>query len=119
MTFNDDFVPVEPLDDIEESNYPQLFGLSLTPKVMGIGIALLGVAGAAFLFTRLVSPVQLEKTEIEARIADKENTLENQAASLQRIEEVQAELDEALTQREGIYSLLGDPSSLDTLLLDT
>ncbi|WP_204140953.1 hypothetical protein [Halomicronema sp. CCY15110] len=119
MTFSDDFVPVEDAEDLEGPSYPTVFGIELTPKVQGIALAVLGVGGAIFLFTRLVSPVQDTVTEIEQRIADKEATLANQAESLRQIEEVQAELDRVITQREGIYSLLGDPNSLDTLLLDT
>jgi type IV pilus assembly protein PilO len=119
MTYNDDFIPVENADDLEGPAYPTAFGMELSPKVLGIALAVLGIGGALFLFTRLVSPVQTQINEIEQRIAEKENTLANQAESLRQIEAVQAELDSALTQREGIYSLLGDPTSLDVLLLDT
>ncbi|MDB9529258.1 hypothetical protein PN498_24915 [Oscillatoria sp. CS-180] len=119
MTYNDDFVPVEDMEDLEGPSYPVAFGVELTPKVQGIALAVLGLGGAAFLFTRIVTPLQIEKNDLEARIEQKQNTLDNQEESLRRIEEVQAELDRVLTQREGIYSLLGDPNSLDTLLLDT
>ncbi|MEM1292127.1 MAG: hypothetical protein AAGH67_11690 [Cyanobacteria bacterium P01_H01_bin.162] len=118
MTFTDDFVPVED-DTLSQPEYPTAFGIPLSPKVQGIALAVLGIGGAIFLFTRIVSPVQTEIAEINLRIEEKENTLANQAESLRQIEEVQAELDRVLTQREGIYSLLGDPNSLDTLLLDT
>lgn len=119
MTFTDDFVPVEDAEALEGPSYPSAFGIELSPKVQGIALAVLGVGGAIFLFTRLVSPVQTQLSEIQLRIEEKETTLENQAASLRQIEEVQAELDRVLSQREGIYSLLGDPTSFDTLLLDT
>lgn len=119
MTFTDDFVPVERVDELDSPSYPVAFGIELTPKVQGIALAVLGIAGAIFLFTRLVIPVQTEKTELQDRIEEKETTLANQEESIRQIEEVQAELDRVLTQREGIYSLLGDPTSLDTLLLDT
>lgn len=118
MTFTDDFIPVED-DTLSQPEYPTAFGIQLSPKVQGIGLAVLGIGGAIFLFTRIVSPVQTEIAEINLRIEEKESTLANQAASLRRIEEVQAELDRVLTQREGIYSLLGDSNSFDTLLLDT
>ncbi|MEM9817508.1 MAG: hypothetical protein AAF827_14050, partial [Cyanobacteria bacterium P01_D01_bin.6] len=90
-----------------------------TPTVQGIALAVLGVGGAIFLFSRVVRPVQVEIGALQQRIEEKEETLANQAESLRQIEEVQAELDRVLAQREGIYSLLGDPNSLDTLLLDT
>ncbi len=117
MSFADDFVPIEELEQ-DAPEYPVAFGVPLTPKVQGIALAVLGLAGAAFLFTRLVNPTQTQKAELEARIAEKEATLANQESNLKTIAEVQAELDSALAQREGIYSLLGSPSSFDTLLLD-
>lgn len=119
MTFTDDFVPVEEVEALEGPSYPVVFGIELTPKVQGIALAVLGLGAAVFLFTRVVAPLQTEKNALQDRIDEKENTLANQEESLRQIEEVQAELDRVLTQREGIYSLLGDPTSLDTLLLDT
>ena len=119
MTFTDDFVPIEDAEELEGPSYPTAFGLELTPTVQGIALAVLGVGGAIFLFSRVVRPVQVEIGALQQRIEEKEETLANQAESLRQIEEVQAELDRVLAQREGIYSLLGDPNSLDTLLLDT
>ncbi|MEO0984585.1 MAG: hypothetical protein AAFY20_03445 [Cyanobacteria bacterium J06639_14] len=117
MTYGDDFVPI---DDpaLEGPSYPTVFGVELSPKIQGILLALLGLAGAFFLFTQLVQPVQQRQAELAERVAGKEDTLANREENLQKVEEAQAELDRVLTQREGIYSLLGDPSSLDTLLLD-
>jgi type IV pilus assembly protein PilO len=62
--------------------------------------------------------VAQSKQEVEFRIADKTASLESQQASIENIEEIKAELDEAIQQRVGIYSLLGNEDSLDTLLLD-
>ncbi|NER78956.1 MAG: hypothetical protein F6K42_05135 [Leptolyngbya sp. SIO1D8] len=118
MTYSEDFVPLDDNQDLDEPTYPEFFGVQLTPKLQGILIAILGVGGAIFLFTQFVSNTQENKNEIEERVAEKEDIFRNQEESLQRVEEVRAELDRALTQREGIYSLLGTPSSLDTLLLD-
>ncbi|MBE7381968.1 MAG: hypothetical protein F6J95_011215 [Leptolyngbya sp. SIO1E4] len=118
MTYSEDFVPIDENQDLDVPSYPAVFGVELTPKIQGIIFAILGIGGAVFLFTQYVSDTQTAKTEAEERVAEKEDIFRNQEESLQRVEAVQAELDRALTQREGIYSLLGDPSSLDTLLLD-
>ncbi|MEO1300623.1 MAG: hypothetical protein AAFW75_33640, partial [Cyanobacteria bacterium J06636_16] len=102
----------------QEPAYPTVFGIQLSPKVQGILIALLGLLGAFLLFRQFVGDVQTERNTIADRVAGKEDTLENREENLQRVEAIHAELDEVLDQREAIYSLLGDPSSLDTLLLD-
>jgi type IV pilus assembly protein PilO len=119
MTFSEDFAPIEGDQDLAlEPSYPVAFGIELSPKVQGIAIALVGVVGAFFLYQRLVQPVAQTKQEAELRIADKTAQFESQQASIENIEDIKAELDEAIQQRVGIYSLLGDPDSLDTLLLD-
>ena len=118
MTYGDDFVPIDDAQALEGPTYPTVFGIELSPRIQGILIALLGLAAAFFLFRQFVQSVQEEQSEIAARVANKEETLANREENLQRVEEVQEELDRVLTQREGIYNLLGDPASLDTLLLD-
>jgi type IV pilus assembly protein PilO len=119
MTFSEDFAPLEGDQDLElEPSYPVAFGIELTPKVQGIALALVGIVGAFFLYQRLVQPVAQTKQDAEQRIADKIAQLEAQQASIENVEAIKAELDEAIQQRVGIYSLLGDADSLDTLLLD-
>ena len=117
MTYGDDFVPVDDAA-LEGPSYPTVFGIQLSPKVQGILLALLGLGAAFFVFRQFVQPVRQTQSELAERVAGKEDTLANREENLRRVEEVQAELDKVLDQREAIYSLLGDESSLDTLLLD-
>lgn len=119
MTYSEDFVPIDDAQELEGPSYPVVFGIEINPKVQGILIALLGIGGAAYLFTQLVQPVQEEKSEIQQRVEEQREVFENQEEELQRIEAVKAELEEALQQRQAIYGLLGSPTSLDTLLLDS
>ncbi|MBF2033918.1 MAG: hypothetical protein IGR92_00210 [Leptolyngbyaceae cyanobacterium T60_A2020_046] len=116
MTYTDDFVPID--SPAEEPEYPVAFGIVLTPKVQGIALAILGIAGAGYLFYQFVLPYQAQKADLEQQIAEKEAQLRSQEETIARIEAIEAELDAALQQRAGIYGLLGDARSLDTLLLD-
>ena len=119
MTFTDDFAPIDGVEEFDEGpSYPVAFGIELTPKVQGIAIALACIVGAVVLYTRVVQPTAQAKSELEITVADKQAQLEAQQNSLAEQEAVQAELDNAIQQRVGIYSLLGSPESLDTLLLD-
>ncbi len=119
MTFSEDFAPLEGDQDLElEPSYPVAFGIEFTPKVQGIAIALLCLVGAFFLYQRLVQPVAQGKQDAELRIVAKTDELALKQASIENVEKIQAELDEAIQQRVGIYSLLGNANSLDTLLLD-
>jgi type IV pilus assembly protein PilO len=118
MTFTD-FAPednqaLEPVGP----TYPTAFGVEFTPKVQGIAIGLLGLVGAFAVFNFLVQPAIEERQALENQVAQKEAEVAQQRASLQGIAELQAQLETALEQRVGIYGLLGDTQSLDTLLLD-
>ncbi|WP_346293562.1 hypothetical protein [Sphaerothrix gracilis] len=120
MTVSEDFIPVENNQDLEAGpSYPVAFGVELNPRIQGILIAILGLIGAFALFNYLVKPVQETKQALQATIEEKEAQLAQQQASVEQLEELRAELDQTIQQRVELYGLLGDPESLDTLLLDT
>ncbi|MEM9808492.1 MAG: hypothetical protein AAF959_24795 [Cyanobacteria bacterium P01_D01_bin.56] len=117
MTLSGDFIPAE--DDLyDEPSNPVVFGIELTPKVLGILAALAGIGLAIFLFQRFVQPVRQSNQELKTIIAEKEQQLETQAERLEEIAKLEEERDVALTQRRNVYSLFADESSMDTLLLD-
>lgn len=117
MTLSGDFIPAE--DDLyDEPQNPVVFGLELTPKLLGILLALAGVGLAIFLFQRFVQPVRQSNQELKTVIAEKEQQLATQAQRLEEIEKLEEARDIALVQRRNIYSLFSDESSMDTLLLD-
>ncbi|PSN17682.1 hypothetical protein C7271_16415, partial [filamentous cyanobacterium CCP5] len=98
--------------------YPVVFGTELTPMLQGILIALLGVIGAFAIWNFLVKPVQTERNTLQGEVEQKEQQLQQQRAGLANRAELEAQLDQALNNRIGVYTLLGDAASLDTLLLD-
>lgn len=117
MTLSGDFIPAE--DDLyDEPINPVVFGIELTPKVLGILAALAGIGLAIFLFQRFVQPVRQTNQVLRADIAEKENQLATQAQRLEEIAKLEEERDIALVQRRNVYSLFSDESSMDTLLLD-
>ena len=120
MSYTGDFLPAEENQEFEQASpaYPTAFGVEFTPKVQGIAIAVLGIVGAFAVYNFLVQPVVEERQRLEGEVAQKEAEVAQQRASLEGIAELQAQLDQALEQRIGIYSLLGDSQSVDTLLLD-
>ena len=117
MTLSGDFIPAE--DDLyDEPTNPVVFGLELTPKVLGILAALAGIGLAIFLFQRFVQPVRQSNQELRESIAEKERQLATQEERLEEIAELEEARDAALVQRRNVYSLFADESSMDTLLLD-
>ncbi|ESA34364.1 type iv pilus assembly protein [Leptolyngbya sp. Heron Island J] len=117
MTLSGDFIPAE--DDLyDEPTNPVVFGLELTPRVLGILAALAGIGLAIFLFQRFVQPVRQSNQELRESIAEKEQQLATQEQRLEEIADLEEARDAALVQRRNVYSLFADESSMDTLLLD-
>lgn len=117
MTAGGDFVPGDP-NELEGPNYPKLFGLTLTPTVSGVLVALLGLGAAIWLWVSVVQPTLERNRELKQDVAAKQQQLENQAETQQRIEEARAELAEAQQLQAEVLSLFATERSLDTLLLD-
>ncbi len=118
MTAVGDFVPPNDADFIDEPVNPVVFGIELSPKILGILIALLGLGGAIYLFVKVVQPVAEANATLRADIATKEGQLVSQAQELEDIAQVEAALAAAMDRRRSVYSLFASEETMDTLLLD-
>ncbi len=119
MTASGDFLPADDNQALAVGpSYDVVFGVELTPKVQGIALAVLGLLGSFALYHFLVKPQVVQKNALEAQVAQKQAQVDQQRASLQDRAALQAELNSAIEQRVGVYSLLGSSQTLDTLLLD-
>ncbi|MEQ8957886.1 MAG: hypothetical protein RLP02_08195, partial [Coleofasciculus sp. C2-GNP5-27] len=117
MTYADpDFIPVE--EQEEEPNYPVAFGITFTPKVGGIVLAILGLGGAAYLAWKVVQPAWNEHQELRAQRQEKEGQLQDPQEIQQQIQQKQQELDQVKQQNQTVIGLFADEESVDTLLLD-
>lgn len=116
MTVGGDFIPGD--GTLDEPDYPVAFGIRLTPRFNGILLALLGLAGAGYLFVNLVMPKLDENRALEADIATKEAQLVNQGEAQQQIEAARIKLRDAEKLRADVLALFADEEGLDTLLID-
>ena len=118
MTAVGDFVPPNDADLIDEPINPVVFGIELSPQILGVLIALVGLGGAIYLFVKVVQPVAAENATLRADIATKEGQLVSQSQELEDIAKVEAALAAAMDRRRQVYSLFASESTMDTLLLD-
>ena len=117
MTASGDFIPSDP-NEVEGPSYPRLFGLSMTPAVIGIILALLGLGAALWLWLNVVQPTMQRNQELKQDIANKEQDIANQEETQQQIEQARARLTEAQQLQSEVLSLFATDRSVDTLLLD-
>ncbi len=113
-----DFISPNDADFIDEPINPVVFGIELSPQIIGAVIAILGLAGVGYLFVKLVQPVAATNATLRADIATKEGQLVSQAQELQNIAKLEADLEAAMQRRRSVYSLFASEKTMDTLLLD-
>ncbi|MGY6531021.1 MAG: type II and III secretion system protein [Cyanobacterium sp.] len=103
-----------------ESEYPELFGITFTPKTTGIIIGVVGFLIAAFLGWTQIRPVSEELSTLRAEKAEKEGQLNQLSESdlEQRIIVKQRELQQAENLRVQVESLFAQERTLETVLLD-
>lgn len=118
MTASGDFIPTGDPNEFEEPSYPKLFGLSLTPTVTGVLVALLGLGAAIWLWITFVQPTMQRNQQLKQDVATKQQQLINQEETQRQIEEARARLDEAQQLQTEVLSLFATERSVDTLLLD-
>lgn len=114
MTASGDFIP----QDGDAPAYPKVFGVTITPTVGGILIALLGLVGAYLLWSNLLQPELEKNRQLKAEIADKQQQLLAQQETQRRITEARARLQAAKQLQADVLGLFATEQSVDTLLLD-
>lgn len=118
MTAFGDFIPPDSADFIDEPINPVVFGIELSPAILGGLIALVGIGAAGYAFVKLVQPVAQANETLRQEIATKEGQLTSQQQQLADIAAVDAALDAAMERRRSVYSLFASEETMDTLLLD-
>jgi type IV pilus assembly protein PilO len=118
MTAGGDFIPTGEPNEFEEPTYPKLFGLSLTPTVSGILLALLGLGAAIWLWASVVQPTMQRNQELRTDVATKRQQLIDQEETQRQIQAARTRLAEAQQLQSDVLGLFATQRSLDTLLLD-
>ncbi|PSB25243.1 potassium-transporting ATPase subunit F [Stenomitos frigidus] len=117
MTAGGDFLPNEPNLDTEPS-YPVVFGIALTPTILGILLAVGGIALAAYLFVSLVQPALEKFNDLKQKVEAKEAQVQQAAEIAKQVAEANTNLEAAKKQRTEVLNLFSNESTLNTLLLD-
>ncbi len=120
MTVTEDFISVEEGGEFEAAapTYPTAFGITLTPAVSGVLIAVLGLGGALYLILNMVMPAFQKYQELQASRNEKQGLIEQKQTSLIQTEQVKTQLAQAKQQKVEVLGLFANEKTLDTLLLD-
>ncbi|MGC9504953.1 hypothetical protein [Baaleninema sp.] len=95
-----------------------LFGITLSPQILAVVIAVVGLGASIYLALNFVKPLWEQRSNLRREIAEKEAQRQAQGDILAQIEAAQEERDAAEQIQRDVLSMFASPDSLDTLLLD-
>ncbi|MEJ1929403.1 pilus assembly protein PilO [Nostoc sp. NIES-2111] len=120
MTLSEDLNFAEQAAELDAgaSPYPVIFGVTFTPKIIGLIVGVLGLLGALYMLLNMVMPAwdnyqqkQTQSSELEGQVTQKKATIKQKG-------KVTEELAQAKVQKQQVLALFADEKTLDTLLLD-
>jgi type IV pilus assembly protein PilO len=122
MTYSEDLINSTQLDNStyldQEPSYPSIFGLSLSPALIGGFLAVVGLAGSGyFVFTSLM-PQQQANQELQTKLNATQQQIQERKENAKKIAEAKIKLEQVKVQQQAVLALFANDKKLDTLLLD-
>ncbi len=118
MTFSDEYNFPNKGTEIQDSS-PVVFGITLTPTIIGAVVGLLGIAGAGYMLFSIAMPAWDNYQQLQTKRDQLTTDVTQKKIQAQQIGKVEADLVTAKQQQKQVLALFADEKSLDTLLLDT
>ena len=116
MTFANDFIEDKSLDD----DYPSAFGITFTPMVCCIGLSVLGVVGAGYIYLNMVAPAQKASKTLKTQLQQKQTQLNQvkQKDYPQKVAKLKSEITEQKALKSKVMAMFTSQNDLETLLID-
>lgn len=120
MSVSEDFIADDEQGFEEESNYPTAFGITLTPMVSGVILAVLGVLGSVYVLLNFVMPVYESYQKLKTEQEEKEQQVKQLKSGRidRKIIDLQLRLEQAEAQKAQVLSLFANEKTSNTVLLD-
>ena len=95
-----------------------VFGTTITPRIGGIVIGVIGLVGAAYMVLNLIMPAWDNYQQQQAKQTALQGEIDQKKASIKQINMVKQELELSKKQQTQVLGLFANENTLDTLLLD-
>ncbi|MBW4666840.1 MAG: pilus assembly protein PilO [Cyanomargarita calcarea GSE-NOS-MK-12-04C] len=118
MTLSEDFNFAEGQEMEAAPAFPVIFGITFTPKIIGILVGVTGLAAAVYMVLNLVMPTWEAFQLQEAKRVELQGQIQQKKASIKQIDKVKQELAQTKQQQAQVLSVFANEKTLDTLLLD-
>jgi type IV pilus assembly protein PilO len=121
MTYSEDLMDTTQLSNdtyLDAPNYPVIFGVSLSPMLIGGLVAAIGVIASGYLGYTNVMPIVQANDELQTKLNDIQQQIQERKNNGAKIVEAEAKLKVVTAQKETVLSLFANDKKLETLLLD-
>ncbi|MEH2068502.1 MAG: pilus assembly protein PilO [Nostoc sp.] len=120
MTLSDDLNFAEQAGEFDAQTpaYPVVLGIAFTPKIIGILLGLIGIAGAGYILLNLLMPAWESYQQQQAKASELQGQIEQKKLNIKQIDKLKEELAQAKQQKVQVLGLFANEKTLDTLLLD-
>ena len=118
MTFSDDLNFPNQGTETQDSG-PVVFGVTLTPTIIGGIVGFLGIASAGYMLFNIAMPAWDNYQQLQTKRDQLQTEVQQKKSQAQQIGKIEADLTEAKQQQKQVLALFADEKSLDTLLIDT
>jgi type IV pilus assembly protein PilO len=122
MTYSEDLMNTTQLEDTtylaDAPNHPVVFGLTISPLMIGGVVGVVGLIAAGFVGMTYVMPKLQANQELEAKVTDVKQQIQDRKNNAIKIVEAEEKVKVATAQKEAVLNLFANDKKLDTLLLD-
>jgi type IV pilus assembly protein PilO len=122
MTYSEDLMNTTQMGDStyldDQPTYPSIFGIDLSPMLIGSLLTAVGVGAAAYLGYTNILPQYQANQEMQTKLANVQQQIQDRRDMAKKITAAEADLKKATEQRESVLAMFANEQKLDTLLLD-
>jgi type IV pilus assembly protein PilO len=121
MTYSSDLIESDLVSNttfLAAPTYPSIFGITFSPTVSGLCLAVVGIGISGYLFMSSIQPQLTKNQELEAKLAKTQEQIQQRKDNAKKIAIAEKTLDRANAQKQVVIGLFASDKKLDTLLLD-
>ena len=121
MTYSSDLIESDLVSNttfLAAPTYPSIFGITFSPTVSGLCLAVVGIGISGYLYISSLQPQLTKNQELETKLSQTQNQIEQRKDNAKKIAIAEKTLDLANSQKQVVIGLFASDKKLDTLLLD-
>ncbi len=116
MTFSERYSPDN--STVSGPSYPTAFGITFTPAISGLLLAIVGAGAAGWMALTFIGPKFSEMQELSNSISQKQESLDSKTKTLSDVQAIVTRVNQAQAKNKEVRGLFSSQQALDTLLLD-